>query len=226
VVIDPGHGGDDTGARGPGDQLEKTVVLRLASRLKATIESRIGLRVILTRDNDTDVPLDRRASMANNNKADLFISLHANASVRPSVSGVQVLSLNLEDYRSRLNPAESAPVPVPVVGGSTRMLDIVPWDFAQVPFAEDSASVVAILQRHLAAQGVPLFAGPMTRLPLRTLVGAHMPAIMIEAGFLSNADDAQALGAADRPQRIVNAIVAMLNDIRRGIPPVAQPEIR
>ena len=221
VVIDAGHGGGDTGVRGPGDQEEKDVALRLARRLKTAIESRIGLRVILTRDGDTDVPLDRRAALANNNKADLYISLHANASVRPAVKGAQVLSLSLEDYRGRIDPADAAPVSVPVVGGGMRTIDIVPWEIAQVSFAEESAAVAAILERHLAAQGVPLFAGPTPELPLRTLVGAHMPAIMIEAGFLTNPEDAQALGGAERPQQIVNAIIATLNEIRRGIPRAA-----
>jgi N-acetylmuramoyl-L-alanine amidase len=226
VVIDPGHGGGDTGVRGPGNQEEKDVVLRLARRLKSAIESRIGLRVILTRDDDTDVPLDRRASIANNNKADLFISLHTNASVRPAVAGTQVLSLSLDDYRGRIDPADATPLSVPVVGGGTRTIDIVPWDIAQVSFADQSATVAAILERHLGEQDVPLFRGPVSRMPLRTLVGAHMPAIMIEAGFLTNPEDAQALGAADHPQRIVTAIVDMLNEIRNGIPPAVASEVR
>lgn len=222
VVIDPGHGGEDLGARGAGDLAEKEYVLRLARRLKAAIESRIGLRVILTRDGDDDVPLDRRASLANNNKADLFISLHANASVRAGVNGTQVLSLRLDDYRSQIDPASNTPVPVPVLGGGTRVIDVVPWDVAQLPFVDKSASVAAILERRLAEQGVPLFTTAAPRLPLRPLVGANMPAVMIEVGFLSNPADAQALTQADRSQKIVDAILAMLGDIRRGIP-VATP---
>jgi N-acetylmuramoyl-L-alanine amidase len=218
VVIDPGHGGEDVGARGPGDLVEKEFVLRLARRLKGAIESRIGLRVILTRDGDEDVPLDRRASIANNNKADLFISLHANAAVRPGVSGAQVLSVRAQDYQEQTASLENAPLPVPIVGGGTRTIDVVPWDVAQLPFVNRSASVAAILERHLAAQGVPLFDGPSAPMPVRPLVGANMPAVMIEAGFLTNPQDAQALGQAERAQKIVDAVLLMLNDIRRGIP--------
>jgi N-acetylmuramoyl-L-alanine amidase len=218
VVIDPGHGGEDVGARGPGDLVEKDFVLRLARRLKGAIESRIGLRVILTRDGDEDVPLDRRASIANNNKADLFISLHANAAVRPGVSGAQVLSVRAEDYQEQTASLGNAPLPVPIVGGGTRTIDVVPWDVAQLPFVNRSASVAAILERHLAGQGVPLFDRPAAPMPVRPLVGAHMPAVMIEAGFLTNPQDAQALGQAERAQKIVDAVLLMLNDIRRGIP--------
>lgn len=85
IVIDPGHGGSEAGARGTGGALEKDITLTLARRLKAALEARLGVRVLLTRDGDVTVDLDDRASIANNNKADLFISLHANASVRPDV---------------------------------------------------------------------------------------------------------------------------------------------
>ncbi len=106
VVIDPGHGGEDEGARGPKGAKEKDLTLQIARRLKATIESRLGLRVLLTRDGDETVPIDRRTSLANNNKADLFFSLHANASLRPDVRGAQVLSLATGDYAGRMGPAQ------------------------------------------------------------------------------------------------------------------------
>ena len=135
VVIDPGHGGDDDGATGAGGTKEKDLTLQIARRLKAAIESRLGLRVLLTRDSDEDVPLDRRTALANNNKADLFLSLHANASVRPVVRGAQVLSLSLEDYPAAARRPIHAATSVPVVGGGTRNIEPVPWDLAQLPFA-------------------------------------------------------------------------------------------
>ena len=78
----PGTAGRKSGARGPGGSLEKDITLSVARRLKAALEARLGLRVILTRDRDEAVALDERAAVANNNKADIFLSLHANASVR------------------------------------------------------------------------------------------------------------------------------------------------
>ena len=87
IVVDAGHGGTEDGAHGPGGTLEKNVTLSVARRLKAALEARLGVRVILTRDADATVELDERAALANNNKADLFVSLHANASVRASAVG-------------------------------------------------------------------------------------------------------------------------------------------
>jgi N-acetylmuramoyl-L-alanine amidase len=218
IVIDPGHGGPDAGAKAPNDVAEKDVVLRLARRLKSAIEGRIGLRVLLTRDSDDEVPLDRRASLANNNKADLFISLHANASVRPTVAGAHVLSLRAADYQVEGPPREPAPLPVPVLGGGSRVIDVVPWDTAQLSSGAQSAAVASILRQRLTELGVPQLAGPTTELPLRTLVGANMPAVMVEVGFLSNPEDARALSeSGDRAQKIVDAILLLLGDIRNGI---------
>src|SRR4029450_1987685 len=91
VVLDPGHGGEDAGVRGLNGTKEKDLGLAVARKVKATIESRLGIRVLLTRDEDRNVSLNARAAMANNNKADLFISLHANASFSPAVTGASIL---------------------------------------------------------------------------------------------------------------------------------------
>lgn len=220
IVIDPGHGGEDVGARG-GKMTEKDLVLGLALRLKAGIESRFGFRVLLTRERDENIPVDRRTSLANNNKADLFISLHANASVHPDVKGAQVLSLRLEDYRSRSEAVRPSDPPVPVIGGGTRVVDAMPWDLAQLPFAEQSATLAAIVARHLTERGVPLFARPVVALPLRSLVGANMPAILVETGFLTNADDQRLLTDPERSNAIVEALLATINEVRQGMPAVA-----
>jgi N-acetylmuramoyl-L-alanine amidase len=220
VVIDPGHGGEDVGARGARGAIEKDLVLALAQRLKAAIESRFGFRVLLTRDRDENVPVDRRTSLANNNKADLFISLHANASVRTDAKGAQVMSLKLEDYRNRTDAIRMSE-PVPVVGGGTRAIDAVPWDLAQLPFAEKSATLAAIVSRHLHERGLPLFTRPVVALPLRSLVGTNMPAILVEVGFLSNADDERLLTDPERSGAIVEALLDAINDVRRGVPATA-----
>jgi N-acetylmuramoyl-L-alanine amidase len=218
IVLDPGHGGDDAGARGTSGTIEKDYVLQFAKKVKSAIESRIGLRVLLTRDSDENTPLDKRAALANNNKADLFISLHANASVRPSVSGTQVLSLRLDDYKGRPDVPQTPEPPVPVFGGGTRMIEVLPWDLAQIAFTEQSSAIAAILEKHLDEGHVPRFAKPVAQLPLRPLVGTNMPAILIELGFLSSPADEQALKSAERPQAIIEAILATIGDIRRGIP--------
>jgi N-acetylmuramoyl-L-alanine amidase len=218
VVIDPGHGGTDEGAHGAGGTKEKDLALAFSRRLKAAIEGRIGLHVVLTREGDEDLTLDRRTAIANNNKADLFLSIHANASVRPVAHGTQVLSLNLDDYKNvtlgRLGKSE----PVPVIGGGTRLIEAVPWDFAQISHARASAALGAVLVRHFTSENVPVFSRPLDNAPLRVLASSYTPAVVIELGFLTNAGDEKALNGDALPNSIVSAIVAAISEVRGGIP--------
>lgn len=222
VVIDPGHGGDDQGARGPAGTKEKDYTLQIARRLKAAIESRMGLRVLLTRDGDENVPIDRRTALANNNKADLLLSLHANASVRASVRGAQVLTLSVNDYPDTGGATDPRRTAVPIIGGGTRNIDPVRWDLAQLPVAGKSSTLGAILIQHLTERSVPLFSRAALQMPLRLLVGANMPAVLIEMGFLTNAADEKALTQGDLSATIVEAILVTIADVRRGIPDPAQ----
>src|SRR5205814_6896547 len=90
MAIDAGHGGDDQGVVGGRGTKEKDLTLAVARRLKTAIETRLGIRVLLTRDDDRNVPIDERTATANHNKADLFVSLHANASLRPRTTGAAI----------------------------------------------------------------------------------------------------------------------------------------
>jgi N-acetylmuramoyl-L-alanine amidase len=216
IVIDPGHGGDDAGVTGRSGTKEKDLALQLARRLKGAIEARYGLRVLLTRDADEAVPADKRTALANNNKADLFISLHADASLRADVHGASVLSLDTTDYAKRPEAALSSQLPVAVAGGGSRRIDLVAWDLAELPFAATSADLAASALRHLDEHHVPLFTASPARLPLRVLVGANMPALLVEVGFLTNAGDETALNGAERAGAIVEALADTVNDIRRG----------
>src|SRR5258705_242383 len=118
MVIDPGHGGDDAGVRGPRGALEKQVTLEVARRLKTLIETRLGVRVILTREEDRAVSPDERDAIANNNKADLFLSVHVNGAPSPAMKGAQVYYLRLDraDEDARLRTAASELV-LPAGGG-------------------------------------------------------------------------------------------------------------
>ena len=222
IVIDPGHGGEDAGVKSAGGTEEKSLTLTFARRLRASLEARMGVRVLLTRDNDDNVPIDRRTSYANNNKADLFLSLHANSSVRPSVRGAQMYTLDLTSYPQQTGLVEARRRTVPVLGGGTRTLDPMPWDLAQLPFAGEAATLAGILVQQFGDRSVPLHGKPAVTAPMRVLVGANMPAVLIELGFLSNADDEKALTNADRQGAIVDSIVAAITEVRRGIP-AAEP---
>jgi N-acetylmuramoyl-L-alanine amidase len=216
IVLDPGHGGEDEGVLGAGGTKEKDLTLQIARRLKATIESRLGLRVLMTRDADEATPLDRRSAFANNNKADLFISLHANGSVRASARGAQVYSLDPRDYPQPAQSVESRRRTVPVLGGGTRIIDPMPWDLAQLPYADHSATFAGLIVQHLTEKGVVLHGRSNVAAPLRALAGANMPAVLIEVGFLSNTQDEAALTSADGIAALVEALVAAISDVRRG----------
>jgi N-acetylmuramoyl-L-alanine amidase len=222
VVIDPGHGGDDDGVVSASGTKEKDLALQIAVRLKAAIESRMGLRVLLTRDGDHSVPLDRRSALANNNKADLFVSLHAGGSPRRNLSGAHVMSLRLDHYAARAPAQSQAPEPVPIVGGGTRPIAPVPWDLAQLPYGEDSVLVGRQVLARLSERSVPLYSATVDTLPLRVLAGVNMPAILVEAGFLTNVDDERAL-KGERLGVIVEVLADTIAAIRRGVRAASTP---
>ncbi len=105
VVIDAGHGGQDTGSIGPTGYSEKDLVLDVAKRLKTLIETEIGAEVVMTRNDDTFVPLETRTAIANQQEADLFISIHANSSKTKTVRGVETFFLNFTTSKEALDTA-------------------------------------------------------------------------------------------------------------------------
>jgi N-acetylmuramoyl-L-alanine amidase len=208
IVIDPGHGGAETGTTGAKGTLEKDVALAIARRTKAALEAQLSARILLTRDGDAAVPLDARASLANNNKADLFVSIHANGSVRPSASGAEVFYAGLEGSDADPQPIAGAErTLMPVFGGGAREIDIVPWDSAQSRFISGSASAARLIAAALR-QAVPLNPRALQQAPLRVLVGANMPAVLIEVGYLTNAEQEDQLRGGDFQGRLVQAIAA------------------
>jgi N-acetylmuramoyl-L-alanine amidase len=230
IVIDPGHGGDDDGVHGLNGAKEKDVVFKIAQQLKTEIETRMQLTVLLTRETDDNIPVDQRAVFANTHKADLFLSLHANASVRQELRGTEVVTLNPDDYtekpappppgsaRGKTPPAPPPPPQIPVFGGGMRTLEPVPWELAQLPFVERSAMLSATLVKHLTTRQIPANTPLATTAPVRVLVGANMPAALIELGFLTNADDEAALTGTDIPALIIAAILDTIESVRYGFP--------
>ena len=176
----PGHGGDDVGARGEGGAVEKDLTLAVARRVKAAIEARLGIRVLMTREDDRSIPLNERIALANNNKADVFISLHANASLVPTASGATIYVAGFEDQRQ--TQTTLTPERVPVFGGGSRDIELVLWDFAQIRHIDQSAELSRILEESLRERG-PLEVRPMERAPFRVLESANMPAVLDRDGI-------------------------------------------
>ena len=150
------------------------------------------------------MPIDDRAAIANNNKADLFVSLHVNASSRPAASGATVFtSLFAKDDAE--TGAGHDHQRLPTLAGGLRDIEMVPWDLAQTRHLAQSESFAGMLAQQFHDR-VPLAPRPIDRAPLRVLESANMPAVLIELGFLTNADQAKLLTSDAFQNTAVQAI--------------------
>jgi N-acetylmuramoyl-L-alanine amidase len=223
IVIDPGHGGDDLGARGAEGAEEKRITLEVARRLRALIETRLGVRVILTREDDRRVSLDDRAAVANNNKADLFLSLHLNAAPVSDVAGAEVFHLRLDDEGEEARrTAETEAVSLPVLGGARRTLDVIRWDLAQARHVETSAALAAMLEEELRAT-ITMAARPRQEAPLRVLTGVNMPAALIEMAYLTNAEQERRAQSDDFQGAVAQGIYSAVLRFRSHLEAQRQP---
>jgi len=197
MVIDAGHGGDDIGVRGPNGGLEKQIALEVARRLRTLVEMRLGVRVVMTRDDDRAVAPDARDAAANNSKAGLFLSIHVNGAFSPAASGAEIYYLRLDrDGEAARRNAAAAELVLPAVGGGTRAIDIVRWDLAQSFHVDASAMFASMLEEELRKQ-VPMSEPALRQEPMRMLAGANMPAALVEIGYLTNPDQERLLKSGD-----------------------------
>lgn len=210
IVIDPGHGGDDVGVRGAKGAEEKQVTLDIARRLRAMVENRLGLRVILTRDDDRALGLDERAAMANNGKANLLISLHVNGSLVPGQAGAEVFHLQLDRETEEVVRAATAEgTALPALGGGVRRLDLIPWDLAQARHLDASSVLASVLQEELQRQ-VPMSEHPVRQAPMRLLAAANMPAALIEVAYLTNPQQEARLNTDDFKTTLAQAVFSAI----------------
>jgi N-acetylmuramoyl-L-alanine amidase len=187
IVIDPGHGGREVGAVGTNGLMEKDLTLTIARKLAAALSSKVGARVVLTRDDDSVVSLDQRTALANQYKADLFLSVHVNAAVVKDAKGSETYFLSLEasDELAR-KAAESENVtssPNP-----TADLNLILWDLAQNAYHEESSRFAQSIQEEMNAATAVANRG-VKQAPFKVLVGATMPAALVEVGFISNPEE-------------------------------------
>jgi N-acetylmuramoyl-L-alanine amidase len=218
IAVDPGHGGEDEGVNSAGGLKEKDLVLAVSRRLKGIIEARLGIRVLLTRDDDRNVKIDDRTAMANNNKADLFVSLHADSSMRRSASGASIVCAAFDEAAQTEGESHTAER-VPTFGGGLRDIELVPWDLAQTRHVDGSLAFANILQDQLRDH-VPLAPHPLDRAPLRVLESANMPAVLVEMGFLSNEEQEKLIASdvfqATFVQAMYDAIVRFRDSLAAG----------
>jgi N-acetylmuramoyl-L-alanine amidase len=199
IVLDPGHGGQDTGTIGPGGLAEKNVTLDIARRLRAALQAELpGVEIVLTRDGDRFISLDERTAVANARNADLFVSIHANASQSSNASGIETYVQDPEALKEPQNKKRGDQV------------------YASVSFASQisaSRSLAGFVQGSLV-RGVsarnPNSAKDrgIKHASFAVLRGAHMPAILAEVSFVSNPEDENLLRTPGFRQRIANSLVA------------------
>jgi len=214
IVVDAGHGGSETGAKGPGGTLEKDITMAVARRLKASLEAKLGVRVILSRDGDATVGLDERAAIANNNKADVFVSLHASASTQGAASGAEVFYLSLDEYGDAAQrAAHGENEALPVFGGGTRDIELIPWETAQARYVQASAELAQAIESSLRTH-VPMSPRAIQQAPFRVLVGANMPAVLVEMGFITNAEQEKQLRSDEFQNRVVEGLVESITRFR------------
>ena len=219
IIIDPGHGGLESGAKGRFGTLEKEVTLGIALKLKALIERNLALRVVLTRDKDIEVGLENRAALANNNDAMLFISIHANGSYRKNSNGSEVYFLNLnavDEETRRLaylenNTGELEPKMDQQDANDLRMIL---WDMAQSSFIKQSGQLAEFIQVELntllgtANRGIK-------QAPFKVLTEVACPAVLVETAFISNPEEERKLANAEFQANVAQAIYSgLVNYIR------------
>jgi N-acetylmuramoyl-L-alanine amidase len=227
IVIDPGHGGDEVGARGPGGTLEKDVSLAIARRLRDEIENALGIQVFLTRNQDAEMDLDARTAIANNYKADLFVSIHANAVRARGARGSEVyfLSYQASDEESR-RIAQMEGAALPVAPGSD--VAVILWDMAQAEHLEESSALATRIQEALAGVTGSASRG-VKQAPFRVLVGATMPAVLVEVAFISNPEEERLLKSASYQAKIARALMRGIaryrseREARLGVGTAGQP---
>ncbi|HEX4998927.1 MAG TPA: N-acetylmuramoyl-L-alanine amidase [Terriglobia bacterium] len=204
VVIDPGHGGNDTGTIGPTGYTEKDLALDISRRLKALVETELGAEVVLTRDDDVFIPLEARTAIANQSQADLFISIHANSSNVASARGVETFYLNYTpssrealELASRENASSQA---------SIHDLQDIIKKMMMNDKAKESRELAGHIQKAMAERKG---SGPdrgVKEASFVVLIGANMPSILAEVGFISNPQEERSVKTPAYRQQIAESL--------------------
>ena len=226
IVLDPGHGGVEEGAKGPDGLLEKDATLALTKTIQEVLQRR-GYRVVTTRLSDATVGLDDRAAQANAAKADVFVSIHCNASRSATAHGTEVyyLSLDASDRAAALlaESENATPAVTPdsaEKNAAVRDLDLILWDLAQNQHLSASARLAEIVQADfnrllgITTRGVK-------QAPFRVLVGVNAPAVLVEVAFITNPDEEARIGSEEFRRQAAETLAGSLDRYFRTADAVA-----
>ena len=217
-MIDAGHGGDDHGARGRAGLLEKDLVLDVAKRLGARLRER-GLRVVMTRTDDRFVPLEERTSIANDARADLFVSIHANASEARAAKGIETFFVSLDatdDAARKLAQAENAAFASsggPAALEGDPLMQILGDMIATEHLVESQEFARLALGELLSKKGA--ISRGVKQAPFVVQMGVQMPASLVEIGFITNAREEGALATEAERKRIAENLASAIRQFGR-----------
>jgi N-acetylmuramoyl-L-alanine amidase len=207
IVIDPGHGGNDVGTHGPSGYYEKDLTLDVARRLAEIIRENMGSEVLLTRTDDEYVGLEERTRLANEKKADLFVSIHANSSPYRSAAGVETYVLSFTTSRTAMELASRENASSEL--GIHDLHDLL-QKIALRDKVDESQELASRLQTSLSTLSTSSNKAAINRgvkkAPFVVLIGANMPSVLAEIGFLTNATDETLLRKPEHRQKIAEAL--------------------
>jgi N-acetylmuramoyl-L-alanine amidase len=220
LVLDAGHGGHDSGAVGPGGLQEKDLVLDVTRRVARLVEDKLNVKVLLSRDGDYFVPLRDRTSFANKERADLFVSIHANAHREVASAGVETYFLSSEATDSgarQVAALENSVVQLektPSRGSRFDAVKAILWDLAQSEFQLESSRLAEVVQDSMT-QSLRIPNRGVKQAGFYVLGGAAMPAVLIEIGFVTNPKEEKRLKESRYRDEIARAIYAGLAEYKR-----------
>jgi N-acetylmuramoyl-L-alanine amidase len=209
IVIDPGHGGKDPGAVGPHGVEEKTMNLQIAQKLADVLRDQYQYEVLLTRTDDTFIPLERRAALANSQNADLFISIHCNASLSSKLKGFEVYFLSeraSDPHADAVARFENAPLALEGKSAPTPgQVAAVLRSLVKTANINEASALGSLIDRHVSGQLSEPSLG-VKQAAFYVLRGAEMPAVLIETAFLTNAQEEKLLQDESFREKFVNGI--------------------
>jgi N-acetylmuramoyl-L-alanine amidase len=207
IVIDPGHGGHDPGTIGRGGLQEKDLVLDVATRLEKMVRSELGAEVIMTRSADVYVPLEERTAIANSKEADLFLSVHANASRNPTARGIETYFLNFaQDPHAEAVAARENSISAATLKDLQQLVKAITLN-SKIDESREFATSVQEAMVEYQRPHHPVEDRGVHTAPFYVLIGANMPSVLAEIAFVSNPEDEKLLRSQDTRELIAKSLL-------------------
>ena len=227
IVLDPGHGGKDPGAIGRTGLTEKDIVLDIGLRLRSLVQERLGKKVIMTRDNDTFIPLDDRTLIANSKNADLFVSIHVNSHPQRVTRGVEIYHLGQSsDRRAMAVAARENNVSLKSLGSLDRTVKQILFNLGREYNLDQSQTLAHFTRRSFQTTlgnryDYDVVDHGVKRAPFYVLLNSNMPSILAEVSFISNLTEEQLLRQSRYRQAIAESLFEGIRAYLSSLKPVS-----